>query len=138
MNVCITAQGPDLESRFEPHFARAPYFVFYDSRSGRVDPVRNGFTVQDTKIGQNVVQLLSSYQIETVVTGKIGSNAHNLLQGANISIHIWPGEGTVRQALTAVLPDTLKKKRAGAGSKHRPDTGGKVVLPLPVRVQWFK
>jgi len=108
MNICITAQGPDLGSRFEPHFARAPYFVFYNSRTGLVEAVRNGFTVHDTKIGQNVVKLLSTYQIETVITGMTGSNAHNLLHGANISIHIWTGEGTVRQALTAVLPDTLK------------------------------
>jgi predicted Fe-Mo cluster-binding NifX family protein len=118
MNICITAQGPDLESRFEPHFARAPYFVIYDSRTGLADAVRNGFTVQDTKIGQNVVQLLSSYQIEIIITGNTGSNAHNLLQGANISIYFWPGEGTVRQALMALSPDTLKIKRARTGPKN--------------------
>jgi predicted Fe-Mo cluster-binding NifX family protein len=117
MNICITAQGPNLMSRFEPHFARAPYFVFYDSRIGRVDAVRNGFTVNDTRIGQNVVQLLSSYHIDTVITGKTGSNAHNLLQGANITIHIWPCEGTVRQALMTVFPDIQKLNEAHTGSK---------------------
>jgi predicted Fe-Mo cluster-binding NifX family protein len=105
MNICITAQGPNLTSRFEPHFAKAPYFVFYDSRIGQVDAIRNGFTVNGTRIGQNVVKLLSSYHIDTVITGKTGSNAHNLLQAAKITIHIWPGEGTVRQALMTVFPD---------------------------------
>jgi predicted Fe-Mo cluster-binding NifX family protein len=70
-----------------------------------VDGVRNGFTVNDTGIGQNVVQLLSAYHIETVITGMTGSNARNLLQGANITIHIWPGEGTVLEALKTVFPD---------------------------------
>jgi len=43
--------------------------------------------------------------IDTVITGKTGSNAHKLLQAAKITIHIWPREGTVRQALMTVFPD---------------------------------
>jgi predicted Fe-Mo cluster-binding NifX family protein len=122
MNICITAQGPDLESRFEPHFARAPYFVFYDSRTGLVDAIQNGFIVHDTKIGQNVIRLLSSHQIETVITGKIGDNAHRLLQGSKIDLHVWPGDGTVRQALMAVVPDALKITRGRPGLKKSSDT----------------
>jgi predicted Fe-Mo cluster-binding NifX family protein len=117
MNICITSQGPDLTSRFEPHFARAPYFVFYDSRSGRVHAIRNGFTINETRIGQNVVKLLSSYHVDTVITGKTGSNAHNLLQAANITITIWPNEGTVRQALVSVFPDIQNLNDAPTGSK---------------------
>jgi predicted Fe-Mo cluster-binding NifX family protein len=60
MKVCITASGPTLESEFEPHFARAPYFIFYDSRTGTLDAVRNGFVISDTRIGQNAVQLLKN------------------------------------------------------------------------------
>jgi predicted Fe-Mo cluster-binding NifX family protein len=117
MNICITAHGPDLTSRFEPHFARAPYFVFYDSRSGRVHAIRNGFTIDETRIGQNVVKLLSSYHVDTVITGKTGSNAHNLLQAANITITIWPNEGTVRQALISVFPDIKNLNEAPTESK---------------------
>lgn len=117
MKICITAQGPNLTSRFEPHFARAPYFVFYDSLTGRVDAIRNGFTVNGTRIGQNVVKLLSAYHIETVITGMTGSNAHNLLQAANITIHIWPGEGTIHQALKTVFPDMQNFNEAHLGSK---------------------
>ncbi len=123
MKICITAQGPDLESRFEPHFARAPYFVFYDPRTGLVDAVRNGFIVNNTKIGQNVVKLLSSYQTETVITGKIGKNAHSLLNGAHVTIRLWPGEGTVRQVLLALEPDTPGIKRARTESKNNVTTG---------------
>lgn len=123
MNICITSQGPNLMSRFEPHFARAPYFVFYDSRIGQVHAIRNGFTVNDTRIGQNVVKLLSSYHIDTVITGKTGSNAHNLLEAANITINIWPGEGTVRQALITVFPDLQNLDEAHSGSKNNTAEG---------------
>ena len=123
MNICITSQGPDLTSRFEPHFARAPYFVFYDSRIGQVHAIRNGFTVNDTRIGQNVVKLLSSYHVDTVITGKTGSNAHNLLQAANITITIWPNEGTIRQALISVFPDIQNLDEAYSGSKNNTAEG---------------
>jgi len=108
MNICITAQGPDLSSRFEPHFARAPYFVFYDSSTRRTDPIRNGYIVNDTKIGQNVVKLLASHAAGAVITGHAGENAQKLLAGSGIELHVWAGEGTVREAVSAVMPDALK------------------------------
>lgn len=119
MQICITAQGPDLESRFEPHFARAPYFIFYDSRTGLVDAIRNGYIVSDTKIGRNVVQLLSCHKVKTVITGKIGDNAHYLLQGSKITLHVWPGEGTVRQAIMAMMPDKVKITRTPVRKRAR-------------------
>jgi predicted Fe-Mo cluster-binding NifX family protein len=105
MKVCITAQGPSLESAFEHHFARAPYFIFYDTRTGTLEAVRNGFVISDTKIGQNAVRLLKNYGLETVITGKIGENASDLLKGAGISIHLFTRNGTVKGALDAITAD---------------------------------
>jgi len=53
MKICITAQGPALDSPFEHHFARAPYFIFYDTKTGKKDSVRNGFVVSDSGLGRN-------------------------------------------------------------------------------------
>ena len=108
MKFCITAQGPSLDSVFEEHFARAPYFIFYDSRTGTLDAIRNGFIVSDTRIGQNAVQLLKMYGLDTVITGKIGKNARDLLKGAGISIRIFNGKGTVKDAIDTVLSNPLK------------------------------
>ena len=121
MDICITAQGPDLMSRFEPHFARAPYFVLYDSRTGSADAIRNGYIVNDSKIGQNVVKLLSTHRIRAVITGNVGQNARNLLRSTKISLHVWQGEGTVREAIAAIMPDALKREnpRAGAGKRTK-------------------
>jgi len=105
MKVCITAQGPSLDSVFEEHFARAPYFIFYDCRTGTLDAVRNGFVVSDTRIGQNAVQLLKMYGLDAVITGKIGEKARDLLKGAGISIRIFNGKGTVQDAVDAIALD---------------------------------
>jgi len=101
MKVCITAQGPSLESEFEEHFARAPYFLFYDTKTGTLDAIRNGFVISDTKIGQNAVRLLKMNGLDLVITGKIGENAHALLISEGISIHMFSGKGTAKDVLNA-------------------------------------
>jgi len=122
MNICITAQGSDLSSRFEPHFARAPYFVFYDSSTGRTDAIRNGYIVNDTKIGQNVVKLLVSHSVSAVITGHAGENAQKLLKSSEIALHTWEGEGSAREAIMAVMPEALKAPHRRTGRR----TGARV------------
>ncbi|MEN6395528.1 MAG: NifB/NifX family molybdenum-iron cluster-binding protein [Methanoregula sp.] len=105
MKICITAQGPTLDSEFEHHFARAPYFIFYDTQSGMLDAIRNGFVVSNTRIGQNAVRLLKMNGLEAVITGEIGENAKALLDSAGILVHIFTGEGTVKDALDATATE---------------------------------
>lgn len=105
MMVCITAKGPSLESEFEPHFARAPYFIFYDTRTGELDAVRNGFIVSNTRIGQNAVRLLKMNGLDAVITGNIGENACDLILGAGISIRMSNGKGPVKEVLDATPLD---------------------------------
>lgn len=105
MKVCITAQGPALDSVFEHHFARAPYFILYDTRTGKSEAIRNGFVISDVRIGQNVVRLLKEYGLEAVITGEIGNYARDLLKGADISISIFNGNGTVKNALDSFHPN---------------------------------
>ena len=101
MKVCITAKGPPLDSDFEKHFARAPYFVFYNTRTRTIDAVRNGFVLSNARLGQNAVKLLKMNGLEAVITGKIGDNAKALLKGEKISVHLVTAQGTVRDALSA-------------------------------------
>ena len=108
MKVCITARGPTLESAFERHFARAPYFILYDTRTGKPEAIRNGFVISDARIGQNTVQLLKSYGIEAVITGEIGDNAGNLLKSAGILLHMYKGTGMVKDAIDTILSTPLK------------------------------
>ena len=108
MKFCITAQGQSLDSEFEEHFARAPYFIFYDSRTGTLDAIRNGFVISDTRIGQNAVRLLKMNGLDAVITGKIGENARDLLNGAGILIRIFNSKGTVKDAINTILSNPLK------------------------------
>ncbi|MDD1691536.1 MAG: dinitrogenase iron-molybdenum cofactor biosynthesis protein [Methanoregula sp.] len=108
MKVCITARGPYLKSAFERHFARAPYFILYDTRTGKSEAIRNGFVLSDARIGQNTVRLLKMNEIEAVITGEIGDNAKDLLKGAGISLHMYEGTGTAKNAIDAILLNPLE------------------------------
>jgi len=110
MKICITAQGKILDSAFERHFARAPWFIFHDSDTGRTDAIRNGFVISDTRIGQNAVRLLKNNGLDAVITGEIGENARALLGGSDISLYLYNGSGTVRQAIDEFLHNPAEKK----------------------------
>jgi predicted Fe-Mo cluster-binding NifX family protein len=103
MKVCITTRGPDLESAFERHFARAPYFILYNTRTGKSEAIRNGFVLSDARIGQNTVRLLKMNDVKAVITGEIGDNAMDLLKGADILLHMYKGPGMAKDAIDAVL-----------------------------------
>ncbi len=120
MKLCITARGPDLESAFEPHFARAPWFIFYDTRTRRFDAVRNGFVVNDAKMGRNTVELLVLHHIATVITGKTGPRARNLLTDASILLHICEKEGPVNEVLHEFLQALPQKPERGSQKQAPP------------------
>ncbi|OPX64796.1 MAG: Dinitrogenase iron-molybdenum cofactor [Methanoregula sp. PtaB.Bin085] len=103
MKICITARGKTLDSAFERHFARAPFFIFYDSDTGETEAIRNGFVISNTRIGQNAVRLLKNNGLDAVITGDIGENAPALLTGTNIALHQFSDTGTVRQAIDEIL-----------------------------------
>ena len=115
MIICVTAKGPNLDSLFEPHFARTPYFIFFDTLTRKSEAIRNGFIVHDTKIGQNAVRLLITRETRMLVTGSVGDNAERLLRGAEIDLCHYETAGTISEALSTVvpkIPGTNRKSRA--------------------------
>ena len=113
MKICITARGRMLESAFERHFARAPWFIFHDTETGKTEAIRNGFVISDTRIGQNAVRLLKNNGLDAVITGEIGENARALLSGSDISLYLFNGPGTVRQAIDEYLRNQEEKVPSG-------------------------
>lgn len=118
MIICVTAKGPTLDSLFEPHFARAPYFIFFDTRTRKSEAIRNGFIVHDTKIGQNAVRLLITRETKTLVTGSVGDNAERLLRGAKIDLCHYETPGTVSEALSTLVPKSPGKSRVSRVRKE--------------------
>ncbi|MCX6700116.1 MAG: hypothetical protein NTV68_09340 [Methanomicrobiales archaeon] len=44
-----------IDYAVEHHFARASYFIFYDTWTGKSEAIRDEFVLNDARIGQNTV-----------------------------------------------------------------------------------
>ncbi len=49
--ICISAKGPDLDSELDPHFGRAPYFLFVDPSTGSSRRSKTPFPAPPTARG---------------------------------------------------------------------------------------
>ena len=114
MKICITARDRTLNSSFEPHFARAPFFIIHDTENGRSEAIRNGFVISNTRIGQNAVRLLENNGVEVVITGEVGENARALLNGSGIALRQLTVTGTARQALAEFLSYEMEQQKRPA------------------------
>lgn len=101
MKVCITSQGPDLDSPAEERFGRAPYFLVIDTETGSVEAVENQYAGGSGGVGPKAAQLLIARGVEALVSGMVGGNAHDVLKAAGIRMYGNRAGGTVRDALEA-------------------------------------
>jgi len=99
MKVAVTAQGKDMQSRSDPAFGRAKYFIVIDTETGE-------FTVHDNKQNLNAVQgagiqsgrNVAELGVEAVITGNVGPKAFATLNASGIKVYIG-SDGTVAEAL---------------------------------------
>uniref|UniRef100_A9A6I3 Dinitrogenase iron-molybdenum cofactor biosynthesis protein n=1 Tax=Methanococcus maripaludis (strain C6 / ATCC BAA-1332) TaxID=444158 RepID=A9A6I3_METM6 len=87
MKLCITSTGNTLESTFEQRFGRSPYFIIYDTDSKEFSVIenKNGESAHGAGIGS--AQLVISHNIDAVISGNMGPNAKQVLDGENIKTY---------------------------------------------------
>ena len=112
MKVCITSQGETLEAAVDPRFARAPFFIVYDTETDEWQAVDNSQTVQAAGgAGPQAAQNLANLGAEVVLTGHCGPNAFRTLQAAGIQVII-NVEGTVADAVQQYKAGSLTTTEA--------------------------
>jgi len=107
MKIAVTSEGPLLESRLDPRFGRAKYFLFYDTETGE-------YEFYDNEEGANALQgagiqsaeLVVNRGAQVVITGHCGPKAFRALKEAGVEVY-YAGEGTVRDAIDALARGEL-------------------------------
>ncbi|MFO8056595.1 MAG: NifB/NifX family molybdenum-iron cluster-binding protein [bacterium] len=109
MKVCVSSQGPDLESEVDQRFGRAPRFILYDTETGDYEAIDNKQNLQAQQgAGIQSAQHVVDTGAEALITGHCGPKAFRVLSSAGISVYTGAG-GTVSEAIRAMQAGKLEK-----------------------------
>lgn len=99
MKVAISAYGKNLKAQAYERFGRCRYFVIVDTETDETSALKNKAADALSGAGIECAQKLSSAEVTAVVTGKVGSNAYEVLKAAGVNIYLAPLGISVQQAL---------------------------------------
>ena len=97
--ICVTSKGSDLNAKVDPKFGRAQYFLIVDPESGDFEVLENPNIGTAHGAGIQTAQLVSSQNVDVVLTGKVGPNAQRVLQSSGIKV-ITNVSGRIADALS--------------------------------------
>lgn len=87
MKIALSSSGKNLGSSLDLRFGRCSYFIIYDLETGQFKTVDNKGQSSSGGAGIAAAQQLIDESVETVITGNVGPNAHELLISSNIKIY---------------------------------------------------
>lgn len=108
MKIAVSASGTQLDSRVDPRFGRAPYFLLVDSDTMEFEVLANQQNYQAAQgAGIQAAALVASHRPAAVITGNCGPKAFNTLQAAGIAVLLGVS-GSVREAVEQFRRGQLK------------------------------
>ncbi|MFC2165917.1 NifB/NifX family molybdenum-iron cluster-binding protein [Acidobacteriota bacterium] len=84
--ICITTQGPELDSEVDPRFGRAPYFLIVNPDTLEFEALANDSKDMAHGAGIQTAQLIAGKKVSAVLTGQCGPKAQQVLDAAGIQI----------------------------------------------------
>jgi len=112
MKTAISSTGNDLESRIDPRFGRAPYFVFLEEEPGaelNVYALENPAAEAASGAGTEAAQQVVREKVDAVVSGAVGPNAFEIFEKLGIDVFLVQGDLTVGEAYERLKKGNLKK-----------------------------
>jgi len=98
MKVCVTSTGGTLDSQVDPRFGRCAYFIIVDTDTMEYEAVPNVAAQSMHGAGIQAAQIIANKGVQTVITGRVGPNAYQVLSASGIKIMETLG-GTVREVI---------------------------------------
>ena len=109
MNIAITSEGKDLDSKVDPRFGRAAYFIIVDPETMAFEVVENSQSLDlpqgaGIQAGKTVVD----QKVDVLLTGNCGPKAFKVLQSAGVKI-MTGVSGQIKDALMQFKNNELKE-----------------------------
>jgi predicted Fe-Mo cluster-binding NifX family protein len=106
-----------MDSPIDPRFGRCAYFIIVDTDTMQHNAIENDAAMASGGAGIRAAQTVASTNVEAVITGSVGPNAHPALQSAGIKI-MTGAVGTVREAVQKMKQGQLQQIST-PGPAHR-------------------
>ncbi|MBN2208984.1 MAG: NifB/NifX family molybdenum-iron cluster-binding protein [Candidatus Coatesbacteria bacterium] len=108
MKVAVSSEGKTLDSKMDERFARAPFFIFADTKTGEFEVHDNDETMNAAHgAGVQASRLMAERGVEVVITGHCGPNAFRALNAAGIEV-VTGASGTVSEVLAKFKSGEIK------------------------------
>jgi predicted Fe-Mo cluster-binding NifX family protein len=115
MRVAVTSTGTTLDSPVDPRFGRCAYFMVLEMEDLSFEVVQNSNAAVGGGAGIQSAQLIADKNVQVVLTGNCGPNAHRTLEAAGVEVFVGI-LGTVREALEQL-------KSGGLSAASAPNVG---------------
>ena len=102
MKIGVSAKGGSLDAEVDPQFGRCAYCVVVESTTMRIQVHSNPAADLPGGAGPKTVQTFVEMGAEVVLTGQVGPNAREALEGAKLEVVTGVG-AKVRLAVEAHL-----------------------------------
>lgn len=106
--IAVSSQGRNLESKVDPRFGRAAFFLVVDSDTNEFIVLDNN-QARDMSQGAGIqaAELVARSGAKTIVSGMIGPKAWDALNAAGLEI-VQEASGTVSEAVQGYLDGRYK------------------------------
>lgn len=118
VKIAITSDGKDLDSKVDPRFGRAAYFIIIDPETMAFEVVENSQNLNlpqgaGIQAGRTVVD----HKVDVLLTGNCGPKAFQVLQKTGVKV-ITGVAGPVRDALQQFKNNELQEAQQANVDEH--------------------
>ena len=110
----MSATGTSIDSQIDPRFGRCAYFIIADTDTMDHQCLPNSAHTSPHGAGVQAAQVVVNQNVQVVVTGMVGPNAHRVLSAAGIEV-VAGVTGTVRDAIERYKTGELRGRQGPAG-----------------------
>ena len=117
MKIAITATSQALDAEIDSRFGRCRYFVIVDLETMQSKALDNSAATGSGGVGVSTAQMIAAEEVEAVITGNCGPNAHQALSAAGIKV-ITGVTGSVQDAIEGYKSGKLQASSQPNVSAH--------------------
>lgn len=102
MRVCVTADGPTLDSEVGEDIGHSSFLLVVDTETMEYEAIENEAATWEMGAGIKAAEIIRGLGVQAVITGGVGPHGYERLSEAGIMVAA-DEEGSVREAIRTFI-----------------------------------